>query len=1259
MNGSPESWQTRQLNSSYNISGIFFFVVGAYAYSFLYTTCTVHTLLYTQEDERTTRAVVPFGGIYTLEEVSPVPNYTTYLGLRCGCIGGWASPCTRLTLTRFLTTATLTDIAAALRSLKAEFGREVRFSCTSEPGLRIETRKPSSGEWELLTECSSSDSLANAIELASSTFAERMSATPAQSPRSPTNVVFDFSVGQQRDPRMEASETLQRRFPGLVLHTTHTTGIDLQGNKTHTIAVELRPATLSSTTTTTTTTGAASDASSSAEKETCVPAASLTDAEKEAMKRFRGESVGLGYRGTLKRAIAAAFKSLGDAEGNDGGNTTTATREVARGIQNTSNAAAAPMPGSPTACAPCVLCVLRLYAQVIKAPFCVQWDPLTTSPSTFRVVLTESSSSAASGDCIQRTPKILGEGHVNRDNGPIAALLAALERAAAAYDAIGCAEVRDKVDGSGLYVLLPERAVNIKHVLEKILQFYLGAEPSALVVEVAHNNGLFVSSVTVTIPLPALGLAETAVKVLLAHAVGRSKKHANELAMVKAIEVHFPRLYEEQIAFHPEVQRMRSNEQASDKGDEVCPHISRGLLCQLEWACQREGLVLEMDAIKQAPPPLPRDIPSSTTTEMNPNSSSSSSDAATSASVLSSEAKRSGAVAPPAPPVTSWTTTIRLLRPSGARVDTAEGSEAASPVVFAYSFTDLKKSRSSQKAIAATLFTRYGSLCREAIAYAMQQRLLNSDGSPCVVEKLAVEHTALRGVEQDEMTAACSSDPLLQLLTVTPYQFVRPTLLRRDTCAAGNEKDATQQAGMTAPPLLHVYRCWANSFAQQRYQSRYALMTETLQPGSPEGSATLTAVLQSSEGETLEQLVYVTVRHKLPIRALLRAYVHLCETAEASGDNDTTTAVREAHTALVRSVPAALPADLPLSTVAALVMQVYGMGLLLHCGTEQSRTVVRLYGVDPTILPAATGVSLVPSSPPDRVFLGKGEGGGLMQAVLMACRGTFQTHFGVLKCAFEDEELGKLWIPRLMIKMSLPCDTKCEGLLTVSVEPSPVGVSSTSRNPDKKPLVSLAFQVTAGEKMVELERASDTDFLTAYLSICNNICTETRFPFHTPKRLLEANLNQFQRLSLLLTQHFGLHLHCETLARDRTWHCRLSLSLDSSHTHRWCLCTSHSTKKNEAVEAAAVCIMRRHFPKLFTDCSVPPTLVSLCGTNATETGYCYNSRSRYIIICDLVHLPRNLPQQNGLVSLSFFFSLPHVPLIFCYCRTSPKAFADP
>lgn len=974
---------------------------------------------------------------------------------------------------RLISSSAVAEVINALTQLKDHTGRPFKLSFSSSREVNLEVQAPSSSEWQSLFKTDAPDDVGQLLKKAESQVNSTMPSSFLVSQPSPnlmTNIIFD-PRSVERDPRMEAEEKIKINFPRLTIHTTHTAATDLQGNKTHTVSVELKP--VDST-------------------------ISLSSEEEKAVKAFHGESAGLGYRGTLRRALSIAFNELGKVISS------------IKGLDDTISSS-------------CGTSVIQLYASISTEGLSLRWDKDQSTMAIFNTA-----------------GQVLSQVH---HKSPIIALLTAMESAIQKVNPKSASEIQRQIQESGLYVLLPDRGVNLKDVLGKILHFFLGVLPSGLIIEQSAANGLFSVVVKVIIPLQMVGLGHEDLNITLSTATGRSKKDAVDLSLVKAIEYHFPRLFEDQISFHSEIQKICSSEKASESG-QIGPHISRGLLCQLEWACKNEGTVFTIDSERLIAAKAP-----------NGNSKD-------------------------ATVGTSWRTTLSMYQEDSSH-SIGEVIQHSKPIWFVVT-EDSKKSRSVQKAIAAAIAQRFPNVCREAVAYAIGQRLIDSTGKVVIAEKPL--ETSIPFLEIGN--ADFINDPLIRELNVIPYQWIK-----------GNEP-------FEEIPLLEQLRAWAQCFAQQKYHSPLARMEERLHCDGVQTTVALSASLQCTEGFEMERLEYGSATHAQPLRAIFLAYIKLLK---SFGDEEEVKKILSLQTKLIDEVPDIFPSSLPLSTITQLVMNFYGCAIKMNICSTKNSTVVQFFASERNRA-EEEGVSETSEAITEKdIYLGQGEGINASHATVSCCEDVFVNHFKVLKCAFPELPLKKVFTSLVVeshslmfsllqsvideIKLTAPSNMTIQEEFLLTFEKHP-------RSP-----ISVMLAIAVGDKKIELERSDGVDFVDVMQKFCESVCKETNFPFTFPKGMAEPNLSHFQRISTLFSKLFGLAVVYSTARVDDQWFTRLSLALGNEYM--WCLCHNSASKKNDATEAGALFVLRRYFPKVFTDLSPTSSLLAICDTKTTFGGYFY------------------------------------------------------
>ncbi|CAD2217145.1 hypothetical protein AGDE_12525 [Angomonas deanei] len=101
---------------------------------------------------------------------------------------------------------------------------------------------------------------------------------------------------------------------------------------------------------------------------------------------------------------------------------------------------------------------------------------------------------------------------------------------------------------------------------------------------------VYMTTLTINLPLRRYSLAAEDIPVEVAKVAGEKKQAAEELCAVLAIQRHFPSVFEEQIAYHPEISEILKGARTSKVDNGVCPPLTAGPRPRLEWAAKREGM---------------------------------------------------------------------------------------------------------------------------------------------------------------------------------------------------------------------------------------------------------------------------------------------------------------------------------------------------------------------------------------------------------------------------------------------------------------------------------------------------------------------------------------------------------------------------------------------------------------------------------------------------------------------------------------------
>lgn len=353
--------------------------------------------------------------------------------------------------------------------------------------------------------------------------------------------VVDVSRGSNEEAR-NIVHYVERTYPDLKLLVHHTSGKDLQGTKLHTIHVELVP------------------------RGGRTSATPLPDEAQRLMDSFKGESVGEGYHGCLRRALRDAF-------------------------------AAAQIPYPPLSSgAADASTVLSLFAQ-------------TWAQDGFQLHVSTCHLLSDSVELVVRHPshgQVLGSATLPLTAAGLRDLFPFCERVAASYKP-GCyTNAKQRIQRSPLHLVLPRSQLRVKHLLRKLLHYFYGCTDDDITFgSHATSEGVYTAKIGVRLPSATVTYDDAAHTPLFAVAktTGTACKKAMELAAVQAMQALFPDVFEKQIAYHPEVREIQQSDKASATVS-MPPPLSRGLEVQLRWALQgiNADFVVESVLLKQNTP---------------------------------------------------------------------------------------------------------------------------------------------------------------------------------------------------------------------------------------------------------------------------------------------------------------------------------------------------------------------------------------------------------------------------------------------------------------------------------------------------------------------------------------------------------------------------------------------------------------------------------------------------------------------------------
>ncbi|CAJ1989340.1 hypothetical protein conserved [Leishmania donovani] len=436
------------------------------------------------------------------------------------------------------------SVFKALRQAKGVRGGAVRLCITEDMRVVVE-HQPSSegGAQALVNEVAAwqgtvSTTVQEAVGHLSDSNELRTSTSPLQS--SPTPPVSRDGLTIVDLTRVNSDETrrvmkfLEQRYPQLRLRVRHTSGQDLQGTQLHTASVELVP------------------------RGTGVQAASLAAEQQRLTELFKGEAVGEGYHGCVRRALRDAFSAAG-----------------------------LPYPSSSVV-STTALSVLSLYTKVWSSEgFSLFLVPHVT-PGNVECSLRH----GATGKSLTSTTVAL-------TSDGLRALLKFCDDTTSEYYPDCHASIQQRLLSAPLHLVLPRSHLRVKHLLRKLLLYYYGIGEEKVVFRAEMVGGsMHKVQVQACLDLPTVtDLAGDALRFfVLGKATGRSKSSTVELATVQALQTVFPDVFEREIAYHPEVRAILENSKATASED-AAPHPGQGLEHQLRWALQRQKATFVLETL--------------------------------------------------------------------------------------------------------------------------------------------------------------------------------------------------------------------------------------------------------------------------------------------------------------------------------------------------------------------------------------------------------------------------------------------------------------------------------------------------------------------------------------------------------------------------------------------------------------------------------------------------------------------------------------
>lgn len=952
--------------------------------------------------------------------------------------------------------------------------------------------------------------------------------------------VVDLSVSRSGDA-LAAKRFVEQRYPRLRLVLQHTSGTDLQHSRTHTFTARLCQR---------------------------VQGGSIGDEESHALRDFFGEAIGSGYHSTLCRALQEAFRGVNQQF--------PPAQEAAGGVWSGQSE-------YPS--------VLGVYQAMLAT------NRVTMST---RLTATEVSIHAAAED--GSTLYVLS----GEAKNALGLMLSAAEAVAEKVDGKAATEARNKIANAPLVLVLPSTGVRIKWTLRRLLNYTYGIHKEAVDFHVTSPSPS-VFTCDVRVPLPGARVADAAAVAAARHnavttddtglgpqewpdgtptapskteslctlgtASSTNKKTAMRLAALQVMREHFPRIFADQIDYHPEIQSLLD---AAPHAGSVCPHISRGLRVILEWAVAQENHRVE---------------------ELSRGRHTSVAGHSTQKAHLSFLTQR---LAPgqyheetgQRASTQAWETILTI---GGSALEA--GSHTAYVLPLRVVAIDGKKARSEQKAFAAAIALRYRHMCAEVVSHGVQQGLVQTDGHPVLSAGMLSSGTA-ESAAANPTVALASADRLLRGLQPVPKQTLLLEPLERDpllfqvrALGLAHVQRAHEGHGGGRPHLQEVVE---QVLTPEGELSVVRLCTVVPEPTEDVGNGVGAASQDQGSAElTVPPVVLCEATHRYKICALVQAYKKLLNAPESEDASEAEQAPTPAVDllSLFGGLPAALPSDKPLDTVCAALQALYGLEMDVHMYTDRWRTVVELWGrasgeATPAPVDEASSELLTPEplQQENHFFLAKGNGGSPAAAALRCARNAFETHVRPHHGLFPGRHLRRLVTPFVTADQSVLGDLTGAVLTEISAtNTADTGACSGSLRVDydkgrkEEDAFRFVFSALSDNKAVELERVSGPSLPTAIRRLCDNISHETGIAAASELNAA-SHYTPTQQLHDAVSRQMGLTLLTDTVfTADETWHCRLSAPLGGSN--HYCLAEAAASKKKEAVDAACQLALLAYFPQ--------------------------------------------------------------------------------
>nr|CCC94634.1 unnamed protein product [Trypanosoma congolense IL3000] len=420
-----------------------------------------------------------------------------------------------------------------IKTLRDRWSRNFRICISGGPAVVVESSLFGEGVWAPLVTLDAA-ALPGALVRVVDNY---LAAVPTK----PCGEVPLLDLREKGVEVAHARQVLEEQFPSLRLHIDHSKGADLQGSITHTVSASLQAINSS---------------------------VMLSEEEKAIKSSFFGESIGLSYSSTVRRAVSEAFRAASlpfpprSVQHYEGVSELSVYMDIVRGIAGEE-------------------------AHILSA--LVGDDQVRVSVQT------------VSGRVVYSL--------CGKQEDALSLALSCAERAADAVNGVAAAGARKRIADHPVVLALPPKGLRPKEVLRRLLHHTYGlSEKQILVATVRSNGGTFLTTISAKLCWEGYsnlgvsgeqtdvngGPSPSSVVVVLSKAAGVNKKAAEGLASIAAIQKCFPRVFEEQLSYHVEVKELMSTTKAK-MSDSICPHVSKGLVEQLKWAArnQKKEAVME------------------------------------------------------------------------------------------------------------------------------------------------------------------------------------------------------------------------------------------------------------------------------------------------------------------------------------------------------------------------------------------------------------------------------------------------------------------------------------------------------------------------------------------------------------------------------------------------------------------------------------------------------------------------------------------